>query len=163
MKALLAIIVLAGVLLLGGNAYGEVYALVMEDGTIDHWTSLLEKDDSYCRQLMGGEVCINKAGVLDIYKAETLDKLPPRKLLDPRSVEALKLGDLSRQEIDAIVFAKQAEERGKASAKIKLKLVEPKKETPKPRITSPTINRRSSSRSYRIQLMIQFLALSCSA
>ncbi len=149
MKALLAIIVLASVLLLGGNAYGEVYALVMEDGTVDHWKSLFEKDNSYCRPLMGGEACVSKKDVLAIHKAETLDKLPPKKLIGSDSLEALRRARESRQEIDAIIFAKEAEAREKAASKIELKLVEPKKaKVTRPRNTSPTINRRSSPRRY---------------
>ncbi|KKL47488.1 hypothetical protein LCGC14_2335030 [marine sediment metagenome] len=149
MKALLLIMVLAGVLLLGGDAYGDVYALVMEDGTVDHWKSLFEKDNSYCRPLIGGKVCVSKKDVLAIYKAETLDKLPPKKLVDPAGLEAIRRAKESRQEIDAIIFAKEAEAKGKASSKIELKLVDPKKaKVTRPRNTSPTINRRSSPRRY---------------
>ncbi len=149
MKELLAIIVLASVLLLSGNAFGEVYALVMKDGTVDHWSSLIEKSDRYCVTFPGGEACISKKHVIALYKADTFAGLPPRKLLDPRSVKALRLGELSRQEVDAKVFARETEENEKAAAKVKLKLVEPKKsEITRSRTTAPTINRRSSSKSY---------------
>ena len=148
MKGLLAIIVLASFLLLSGNAYGEVYALVMKDGTVDHWSSLIEKDDRYCVAFLGGEACISKKDVLAIYKAETMDKLPPKKLVDPDSLEALRRAKESKQEIDAIIFTKEAEAKAKAGAKIKVKLVEPKKTETPTRNTAPTINTRSSSKSY---------------
>ena len=149
MKELIAIRVVASFILLAGDAFGEVYALVMKDGTVDHWESLIEKEDRYCVTFLGGEACIHKKNVIALYRADNFSALPPRKLVDPNSVEALRFEDLSQQEIDAIVFAKQATERDRAAAKIKVKLVEPKKtETPTRNVAPRGISRGSSSKKY---------------
>jgi hypothetical protein len=148
MKTLLTILVIASFLLLAGDAFGDVYALVMKDGTVTHWSRLIERDDRYCVTFPDGEACISKKDVIAFYKADNYAKLPPKKLVEPGSIKSLRLRDLSKQEIDDIVFAREADAKEKASANIKLKPVKPKKTETKTRKLSPGISSGSSSSKY---------------